>query len=680
MRKFLLSAAFTAASFSSLLAYDFVSVNADGKDIYYNILSESECEVTHNGYTSYSGKVTIPQHVTYGGKEYTVSKIGNNAFIGCWDWEDDKLLDVHIPNTVTCIGEYAFSECYYMRSLTLPESIEVIESRAFQACMTCASINIPSTVKSIGNNAFEDCTELRQVTIPSGLKHLGDQAFFRCGAKEINVDEGNLYYASIDGVLFNKEKTKLIQFPMFRNGDYTVPDGVTEIADYAFAFSNDLNSVTLPNSLTTIGNNAFEGAFLWSSDFVLTIPNSVTTIGQAVFSYASGLHHVVLPTSISEIPERMFEASNLVSIAVPDNITSIGMGAFSQCYELSEVILSKNLSSIGAGAFVGNRFKEIRIPDGVSTIGADAFAGSNLEKIVIPDAVGMIESGLFSDSYNLTDVTLGSNVTHIDSYVFSGCSNLKKIRCLAMNVPSIEEKTFERKSFYNGRGWDENAISVYVPAESVETYQAAEGWNIFPNYIPSAFALAHEDPNEPEISYATFYNGKSAFDIETENVTAYTAKRSEEKLLLTPIEGITIPQGEAVVLKASEGVVTMVKNETNGTTGKNSSNILRGVDTNSAQDTDYYYYVLACGSHGMGFYKLASGAVLSEGKAYYMLNKSSSLPARFTMEYADDELGIETIEKESSGETLIYGLDGQLKTEKTSGINIVGGKVVFVAK
>lgn len=179
MKKFFVITVLSATGLIQLCAHDFVIANIDGKDIYYKKLSETECEVTNNnnGYTSYSGKIIIPENVFYGNKEYKVTRIGEHAFIGCWDWEEENLLDVKIPNTVTTIGEYAFGECYYMRSLTLPESIVSIEDRAFQACMSCESINIPKSVKSIGNNAFEDCTQLRHITIPSGLEHLGDQAF-----------------------------------------------------------------------------------------------------------------------------------------------------------------------------------------------------------------------------------------------------------------------------------------------------------------------------------------------------------------------------------------------------------------------------------------------------------------------------------------------------------------------
>lgn len=126
-----------------------------------------------------------------------------------------------------------------------------------------------------------------------------------------------------------------------------MPEGVIEIVDYAFAFCSDLTPVTLPGTLTTIGSHAFEGAFNWSKECVLTIPNSVTSIGDHAFAYTNGLKTVVLPTTITEIAEGLFECTSITNIIIPDNITTIANSAFYESQNLSTIVLPRYLKQIG---------------------------------------------------------------------------------------------------------------------------------------------------------------------------------------------------------------------------------------------------------------------------------------------------------------------------------------------
>ena len=210
--------------------------------------------------TSISGAVTIPS--TLGG--YQVTSIGNSAFFGC-----QLLTSITIPDNVTSIG-----------------------SRAFYYCSMLTEVTIGKGVSNIGASAFEDSSNLLSA---------------------INVSTENSYFSSLDGVLYNKEKTELICYPAGRSEtSYTIPNSVKVIGDSAFFWCNSLSSITIPNSVKSIGNSAFSGCGRLSS---ITIPKSVTSIGDYAFYYCS----------------------RLTTVTIPNNVTSIGSYAFNSCSKLSEV-------------------------------------------------------------------------------------------------------------------------------------------------------------------------------------------------------------------------------------------------------------------------------------------------------------------------------------------------------
>jgi hypothetical protein len=152
--------------------------------------------------------------------------------------------------------------------------------------------SIPSSVTSIDSNAFYYCSGLTSVTIGSGVTSIGDLAFSYCrGLTAINVEENNNYYASVDGVLFNKARTTLIQCPASKTGAYSIPSSVTSIGSSAFYYCSGLTSVTIPSSVTSIGSDAFYDCRGLTG--ALTIPSSVTSIGSDAFSHCSGLTEII---------------------------------------------------------------------------------------------------------------------------------------------------------------------------------------------------------------------------------------------------------------------------------------------------------------------------------------------------------------------------------------------------
>ena len=281
--------------------------------IWYNFDSSTlTAEVTYHGssYSEYSneyaGTVTIPSSVNYSGNIYCVTNIGVEAFRKC-----TSLTSVTIPNSVTSIGELAFGFCTGLTSVTIPNSVTNIGSYAFSGCHSLTSVTIPNSVTSIGFGAFSYCTGLTSVTIPNSVTSIETEVFDGCtGLTSIDVSPNNPNYCSIDGVLFNKDKTILVRYPPGKQGAYAIPNSVTSIRYSAFYYCQGLTSVTIPNSVTSIGNEAFRSCFGLTS---VTIPNSVTSIGEWAFSSCSGLTSVTIPNSVTSIGEWAFYYCTILS-------------------------------------------------------------------------------------------------------------------------------------------------------------------------------------------------------------------------------------------------------------------------------------------------------------------------------------------------------------------------------
>ena len=175
---------------------------------------------------------------------------------------------------------------------------------------------IPDGVTHIGNSAFSWCRALQSIDIPDSITHIGDRAFHWCEAlQSIEVAEGSQCFASIDGVLFNKDLTQIIRYPQAKNGNqYTIPNSVTHIGDGAFGLCEALRSIDIPNSVTYIGNRAFYECYKLQS---IDIPNSVTHIGDKAFSGCNALQSIDIPNSVTHIGDRVFaHCSNLTSIHI----------------------------------------------------------------------------------------------------------------------------------------------------------------------------------------------------------------------------------------------------------------------------------------------------------------------------------------------------------------------------
>ena len=253
--------------------------------------------------------------------EYSIRKgvkvIGDSAFQSCY-----SLASINIPNSVTTIGNSAFYECNSLTSINIPNSVTTIGNSAFCECDSLTSINIPNSVTTIGNSAFCDCDYLTSINIPNSVTTIGDCAFCECNSlTSITIPcsvvtiignpfdhwYGNLYNESKafiyeDHVLFNKNKTTLIAYRA-EETNYTIPNSVTTIGEGAFNGCESLTSINIPNRVTTIGNYAFCGCTSLTS---INIPNSVTTIGNSAFWNCRNLPSQVSSDIIQRFGKNVF--------------------------------------------------------------------------------------------------------------------------------------------------------------------------------------------------------------------------------------------------------------------------------------------------------------------------------------------------------------------------------------
>lgn len=321
---------------NNAFAYDFMAENSDGVAIYYNYIKDGkELEVTAKTahkydeyYDDYSGNVIIPEEVTYMGRTRKVSRIGDYAFSRC-----NKLNSVTIPNSITSIGVLIFTNCNSLASISVEASNlkydsrencnGIIETETNKLICGCQNTTIPNSVTSIGESAFYYCNSLTSIVIPNSVINIGDKAFYYCRGLSSVV----------------------------------IGNNVANIGERAFFNCTSLTSIDIPNSVTTIGDDLFYGC---SNLTTATIGNGLTDIKDGAFAWCVSLISVTIPSSITIIGcYSFYQCKSLASITIPNSVTSIESMAFECCSSLTSVTIPYNVEQIGGRAFAGWDIPEV---------------------------------------------------------------------------------------------------------------------------------------------------------------------------------------------------------------------------------------------------------------------------------------------------------------------------------
>ncbi len=240
-----------------------------------------------------------------------------------------------VPETVTEIADAAFSGCWQLRTVTIPEGVTGIGDDAFSNCSELVELTLPDSLRSIGANAFNFCDHLRQLSIPRSVTSISPDAFVNCrNLRGLSVSPGNPAYSSDEsGVLFNRDKTVLIQMLSGYYGDYSVPESVVTIGESAFANCGGLQAVSIPDGVRSIG----WGAFQWCSALrEVRLPDGIAALEELVFADCSSLESVTIPAGVKLIGEYAFYGcTELRSATVLADEISFGMAVFEGCGELT---------------------------------------------------------------------------------------------------------------------------------------------------------------------------------------------------------------------------------------------------------------------------------------------------------------------------------------------------------
>ncbi|MBR5726678.1 MAG: leucine-rich repeat protein [Muribaculaceae bacterium] len=424
-------------------AYDF---EVDG--IYYNI-NGNEAIVTNGSYYGdgeygyYSGDVTLPETVTYEGTTYPVTAIDHIAFANCHD-----LTSVSIPNSVIAIGNNAFYGCTSLTSINIPHSVTFIEGNFLAGCDSLTSIivdsgnpkydsrdNCNAVIETASNTLIAGCMG---TVIPNSVTTIDNYAFAYCsGLTSVNIPNS----VTTIGVM-----------AFARCGNLTnvnIGNSVSEIGDWAFVSCRSLKSIIVDSGNPKYDSRNNCNAIIETASNTLivgcmgtVIPGSVNSIGYSAF-YGSGLTGVDIPNSVTTIDKDAFYGcTSLTSINIPNSVTTIGDYAFQSCTGLTSVDLPNSITAISDGVFGWcTNLTSVNIPNSVTTIGGGAFYLSGLTSVDIPNSVTTIGSGAFYDCQNLTSVDIPNSVTTIGNEAFSYCSNLTNVT-IPNSVTHIGDEAF----------------------------------------------------------------------------------------------------------------------------------------------------------------------------------------------------------------------------------------------
>lgn len=396
-----------------------------------------------------------------------IAIIGNYTFDGCislsqltlpepltsigeYAFQNTGLTDITLQRNVTVIGRYAFAGCKNMVSINFPANVTEIKEYTFNGCEKLKDIVLPNGLIYIKDYAFNGCSSLGKVTIPGGVQNISPGAFKNSGLTEVILKEGvmSLSNNSFDGCLLLKRVT----FPTtmktiggFSNTgikEITFAEGAAPeaISDYAFLNCDSLSTITLPNSIKSLGTGAF-----YDCDTLKTVklPTGITKIAKQAFYHCGFLQSITIPQSVTEIEAEAFAAcSKLTAISLPSALTTIGIGSFHSA-GLTSITLPEGMTTIEPGTFGNSKLKSAKLPKSLKqitssnegyTLGSLPNEYSNFRKYI---SMYRDDSGAFQNCKELETIDLnGAALTALGANTFRECD---KLRNIDLTVTKLEE-------------------------------------------------------------------------------------------------------------------------------------------------------------------------------------------------------------------------------------------------
>lgn len=408
-------------------------------------------------------ELTIPNFLLIDGKEYRVTKIeGHDAWQAIANFNGNVI----ISKGITEIGKASFNGANKITGVEIPDSVTLISDYAFQYCKSLTKIEIPGTVKKIGNwwgnvngqifngcsnlkevileegieeisgRAFDSCSKVKEWKLPKSLKRIGPCAFSNISVEEfnipenvesiaatfisssnlsrINVDSNNKYFTSVDGILFDKDSTRLIKYPENRDGNsYEVPNTVKTIDANAFISCKNLQTIVIADSVEKIGDFAFDGSKLKT----INLGGGITNISNKPFYGAWNLTNINVITENDKYESEngiLFNKGKTILIKYPPAIIN------GEVYEIPNTVVE-----IGPQSFYRSQIKNVIIPSSVKKIGSESFfACYNLEEVNLPEGLERIEWRALYGCHKIKTIVVPSSVTFIDGGAFNNMGRI----------------------------------------------------------------------------------------------------------------------------------------------------------------------------------------------------------------------------------------------------------------
>lgn len=417
------------------------------------------------GTTDNLTELTIPNFLLIGGKEYRVTKTlsynGSNAIvnfkgkliiskgiteIGKASFNGaSKITGVEIPNSAILISDYAFQNCEGLTTITIPGSVKKIgnwwgnaNGQIFNGCSNLKEVILEEGIEEISGRAFDSCSKVKEWKLPKSLKRIGPGAFQSTGVEEfnipenvesiaatfisssnlsrINVDSNNKYFTSVDGILFDKDSTRLIKYPENRDGSsYEVPNTVNTIDANAFGSCKNLQTIVIADSVEKIGDSAFYGSKLKT----INLGGGITNINNKPFYGALNLTNINVITENDKYESEngvLFNKGKTILIKCPPAIIN------GEVYEIPNTVVE-----IGPQSFYRSQIKNVIIPSSVKKIGSESFFQCyNLEELNLSEGLERIEWRALQQCNKIKTIVVPSSVTYIDKECFRSMGRINQ--------------------------------------------------------------------------------------------------------------------------------------------------------------------------------------------------------------------------------------------------------------